>query len=271
MIKRYKLKAKDSVPFLHGEYIHTLQGQYDFLSNDHYSPFVYNGREYRSVTEATNQMQRDGKVINREMILRLIAKKFENNLELRKRLLDTGNAVIIGNGSFMHRTLGKMLATIRNGLRNPIECKLFNTTKIDGSCCEMKCEFCDPYYDLKRKRWWFHRESGRYIYESTEKIKEMGASGLMDVDDRIKTRVVNVKTDEYDVYVGRGSDYGNPFAMEKEVQRDETIEKFRNYAFENTNLRHSFHKLENKLLGCHCSPKNCHGDVIVEIIVNKDY
>ena len=81
----------------------------------------------------------------------------------------------------------------------------------------------------------------------------------------MKTKVVNKKTSSFDVYIGRGSKWGNPFRMESENQRGEVIEKYEEYA------RQKFSKdelavLVGKRLGCFCKPRKCHGDILVKLI-----
>jgi hypothetical protein len=81
------------------------------------------------------------------------------------------------------------------------------------------------------------------------------------------TTVVNVReTQDYDVYIGRGSDYGNPFNFGKDVIRSEVIEKFREYVLNEKKILSTLHNLRGKKLGCHCAPSPCHGDVLVDII-----
>lgn len=43
------------------------------------------------------------------------------------------------------------------------------------------------------------------------------------------TTVVNKYTDAYDVYIGRGSKWGNPFHLQFEGNRATVIEKYRAY------------------------------------------
>jgi hypothetical protein len=81
----------------------------------------------------------------------------------------------------------------------------------------------------------------------------------------MKTKVVNKKTSSFDVYIGRGSKWGNPFRMKSENQRGEVIEKYEDYA------RQKFSKdelavLVGKRLGCFCKPRKCHGDILVKLI-----
>lgn len=83
----------------------------------------------------------------------------------------------------------------------------------------------------------------------------------------IETTVVNLKTDDYDVFIGRGSKWGNPFIIDKDGTREEVVEKYRLYLYSNMNLVMSAAKeLKGKKLGCYCKPLSCHGDILVELV-----
>lgn len=91
------------------------------------------------------------------------------------------------------------------------------------------------------------------------------------------TRVVNIRTESYDVYIGRpgkGQDgyFGNPFRLEYDELRGSTIERYKKWFYKRINEDHDFreaiHKLEGKVLGCFCKPQACHGDVIVNYLEN---
>jgi len=83
------------------------------------------------------------------------------------------------------------------------------------------------------------------------------------------TKVANVdKGEKYDVYIGRGSKWGNPYAIGFDGDRDEVIHKYK-YDFERGFLKFSKDdvlELKGKTLGCHCKPAACHGDVIAEYL-----
>ena len=79
-------------------------------------------------------------------------------------------------------------------------------------------------------------------------------------------RVVNLYKEQYDVYIGRPSKWGNPFSIGKDGNRFEVIEKYRKYILSNEELLDSVKELEGKILGCWCKPMACHGDVLVEIV-----
>ncbi|HDH15296.1 MAG TPA: DUF4326 domain-containing protein [Gammaproteobacteria bacterium] len=87
------------------------------------------------------------------------------------------------------------------------------------------------------------------------------------------TKVVNVdKGDAHDVYIGRGSDWGNPYAIGFDGDRDEVIRKYQ-YDFERDYLKSSKEdalSLRGKILGCHCKPAACHGDVIANYLNSLD-
>ena len=83
-------------------------------------------------------------------------------------------------------------------------------------------------------------------------------------------RVVNKYKEEYDVYIGRGSLWGNPFKIGADGTREEVIEKFRLYLWEQIKAgkisKEQLVELEGKRLGCFCAPQACHGDIIVKAI-----
>ncbi len=87
------------------------------------------------------------------------------------------------------------------------------------------------------------------------------------------TKVVNIdKGGSHDVYIGRGSDWGNPYAIGFDGDRDEVIRKYQ-YDFERNFLKSSKEdalRLKGKILGCHCKPAACHGDVIANYLNSLD-
>ena len=147
-------------------------------------------------------------------------------------------------------------------------CKLFSNYRYDGKCNDMACEFCDDYYDPNRKQWWYHPESESYVY-TIFKEDNYSIHQLENVDDKIKTRVVNINKDEYDVFIGRGSKYGNPYKVGVDGDRKTVIEKFQDYLYNNDSLKKDILSLKGLRLGCYCSPEDCHGDIIAEYIENN--
>ena len=77
--------------------------------------------------------------------------------------------------------------------------------------------------------------------------------------------VVNKNIESYDVYIGRGSKWGNPFIIGKDGNRSEVIKLYEEYILKETDLMESLHELDDKVLGCFCYPKNCHGDILIKL------
>lgn len=86
----------------------------------------------------------------------------------------------------------------------------------------------------------------------------------------MSTKVVNKNKSPYDIYIGRGSIWGNPFIIGKDGTRTEVIEKYRNYIFNSPELLERIPELRGKVLGCYCKPKKCHGDILVELCNNSN-
>lgn len=78
------------------------------------------------------------------------------------------------------------------------------------------------------------------------------------------TTVINVRDGNADVYIGRGSKWGNPFKMESEADRDDVCIKYEAY-FWSKGLFRDISELVDKTLGCYCKPKRCHGDFLAEV------
>lgn len=80
------------------------------------------------------------------------------------------------------------------------------------------------------------------------------------------TKVVNLKNDKYDIYIGRGSIWGNPFKIGRNGTRKDVIEQYREYIMNKPLLLKELPKLKGKTLGCFCKPLACHGDVLLELL-----
>ncbi|MDH6310901.1 hypothetical protein M2451_004060 [Dysgonomonas sp. PFB1-18] len=89
--------------------------------------------------------------------------------------------------------------------------------------------------------------------------------------DNNETKVVNIRMEEYDVYIGRtgkGQDgyFGNPILLRENQTRGATLEKYEEYFYNriknDPEFKRRVHVLKGKTLGCFCKPYPCHGDVI---------
>ena len=79
-------------------------------------------------------------------------------------------------------------------------------------------------------------------------------------------RVVNLRHEKYEVYIGRGSKWGNRFVIGRDGDRAEVIRKYREWIMGNEYLLSCLSELKDKVLGCYCKPLACHGDVLVELV-----
>lgn len=93
------------------------------------------------------------------------------------------------------------------------------------------------------------------------------------------SKVVNINSGEpYDIYVGRGSKWGNPFSHLPNTSapwpvesREDALRAYEDYLI---NKRHDLVaaakiELRGKILACHCKPLDCHGDILFKI-ANED-
>lgn len=90
------------------------------------------------------------------------------------------------------------------------------------------------------------------------------------------TTVVNILCEEYEVFIGRGSKWGNPFSHKRGTRaatvvkdRDEAIERYRRYILSRPDLLAQLHELKGRRLGCYCKPAECHGDVLMGLIFSR--
>lgn len=96
-------------------------------------------------------------------------------------------------------------------------------------------------------------------------------------------KVFNLKTQKFDsetgIYIGRANEYygfecskwSNPFILKNESERDYILKQYREYIMNNNHLLNSLPELYGKDLYCYCSPKKCHGNVLIELCNEKKY
>ncbi len=87
------------------------------------------------------------------------------------------------------------------------------------------------------------------------------------------TTVIDIRSGAYfDVFIGRGkgSILGNRFEIGKDGSRLQVIAKFRVYFHERMAYDPAYKakvlSLKDKVCGCYCKPRACHGDVYVEYL-----
>ena len=83
---------------------------------------------------------------------------------------------------------------------------------------------------------------------------------------------VHRKRAPFAVYIGRPGPWGNPFKV-KEWGREGAIGNYRLWFLEGMDQEElrarAVRELTGKVLGCYCSPKKCHGDVLAEYVNRK--
>lgn len=82
----------------------------------------------------------------------------------------------------------------------------------------------------------------------------------------------------YHIYVGRGSEWGNPYshlpstkAEFKVVDRKEAIEKYIKWIVTQKELLMKLRYLRGRMLGCYCAPSLCHGHILAVMAHNYEY
>ena len=84
-----------------------------------------------------------------------------------------------------------------------------------------------------------------------------------------RTTVVNIrKTKRYDIYCGRPGDWGNPYKLGRDGNRESVIRKFRRHLARmvesGRTTPEELAALSGKRLGCYCVPEPCHALSIAE-------
>lgn len=85
------------------------------------------------------------------------------------------------------------------------------------------------------------------------------------------TGLVNIKKGRCEVYIGRGTPFGNPYVIGENAQtREDVIRLYRAYFYERLKKEPEWKakvdKLKGRVLGCHCAPLPCHGNIIIDYL-----
>ena len=86
----------------------------------------------------------------------------------------------------------------------------------------------------------------------------------------MKTEVIHVtEMNEDDVYIGRGTVWGNPYRIGRDGTREEVIAKYWKLRKDDEAFVAAVkEQLKGKRLACHCSPERCHGLALAYIADN---
>ena len=67
------------------------------------------------------------------------------------------------------------------------------------------------------------------------------------------------------VYIGRGSDWGNPFRIGPDGDRATVIAKYETWLAGQHGLLRALDDLRGRDLVCFCAPAPCHGDLLLRL------
>lgn len=82
-------------------------------------------------------------------------------------------------------------------------------------------------------------------------------------------KVVHCKREGYDVLIDRTTKWGNPFVIGIHGNREEVISKYEAHIMSHPDLIKDLEELKDKVLGCWCKPKDCHGDILAIMIEDE--
>ena len=105
----------------------------------------------------------------------------------------------------------------------------------------------DAEYNRAFDRAWF--ESGRVLRHEAQP----------------RTRVVHVRREPADVFVGRPSQWANPYHIGVDGNREQVVFKYREWVIRQPRLLRDIRSLRGKTLGCSCAPLPCHGDALAAL------
>lgn len=156
-------------------------------------------------------------------------------------------------------------------------CTEDNNKFIEKYCIDNKIEFSE----IENSDDFFRKFTHAILFEDRESYVDLKTSLK---NNNIPTRVIPLKLvkvvnrdkgEDYDVYIGRGSVWGNPYRIGHDGDREEVIRKYE-YDFQRKflkafeNFEKNSKKINGRILACHCKPYACHGDVIAKFFNSID-
>lgn len=99
------------------------------------------------------------------------------------------------------------------------------------------------------------------------------ATWAPDAGEEAGPRVVHSEREPFDVYCGRGSrslglsasKWANPFRIGRDGTREQVIAKHKRWLPAQPQLLAALEELRGQTLGCHCAPRACHCDTLLEL------
>lgn len=81
----------------------------------------------------------------------------------------------------------------------------------------------------------------------------------------LNARKVGKRSSAMQVYIGRPSKWGNPFAIGRDGSRADVIAKYRAWIVAQPALMNALDELRGRDLVCWCAPLACHGNVLIDL------
>ncbi|HVM95057.1 MAG TPA: DUF4326 domain-containing protein [Candidatus Acidoferrales bacterium] len=85
------------------------------------------------------------------------------------------------------------------------------------------------------------------------------------IDRQPLTRVVHCRQEAFDVFIGRPTEWANPFHIGRDGNRNQVVVKYCRHIVRSPGLLREVWTLRGKALGCRCAPLPCHGDVLAAL------
>lgn len=83
--------------------------------------------------------------------------------------------------------------------------------------------------------------------------------------------VVNLSKRKFTLYIGREwrwlpeSKWHNPFHLSLCDSREKCLDYYEEWIRTQIDLMAALHEIDGEVLGCHCRPERCHGDILIKL------
>lgn len=109
---------------------------------------------------------------------------------------------------------------------------------------------------------WYESQPG---YEEAFSLAWQFAGSCLPPPLAAPARVVNSRREPFDQFIGRPSQWQNPFHIGPDGTREQVVAKYRDWLIRQPTLLRDIHRLRGAVLGCRCAPLPCHGDVLADL------
>jgi hypothetical protein len=107
------------------------------------------------------------------------------------------------------------------------------------------------------------RETPQYWHAFEASWREATQRGCP--EPQAQTRVVHCRRDPFDVFIGRPTEWANPYHIGPDGNRDQVIAKYCRRVARTPGLLRQIWTLRGQSLGCRCVPLSCHGHILAAL------